>query len=103
MRLKFDYNEVSPETIKIVLEKLYKQLNIAEENRDFGIDIGSINLYISLRNSIDNSMIKPVNENNEDIIWTIKPYKMKNTNDREFYSTNDFIIYTNNKSKEGYL
>jgi len=54
-----------------------------------------INLYVTIRSSIDNSPLGIHNGKGEELIWTVKPHKMSRTKKEEIYSTDDFTVYKN--------
>lgn len=51
MKIQFDYNEVSSDAVKAILDYFYKQY------KEKHLEFGSINMYITVRNKEDNSTI----------------------------------------------
>ena len=100
MKVKFDYNNVPSQTVANVLDKLKEELKDFkirdEEGNEIGVlEFGSINLYLTIRSSIDNSPLGITTSNGKDLEWTVKPHKMSRTKKEELYSTDDFVIYKN--------
>lgn len=82
MKIVFDYNEVEPQNIANVIQQLYDkyaEFKIKNNGEEIGhVEFGKINLYITLRNSNDNSPISFVSKGKE-IEWTVKNTPMKKT------------------------
>jgi len=99
VKIKFDYNNVDPNTVSEVLTHFMdemKDFKIRDNGEEIGhLEFGSINLYLTLRSSVDNSSLGITNSKGEELVWTVKPHKMTKTNKTEVYSTENFSIYKN--------
>ena len=74
MRLHFDYNEVSSEDIKAVVDFFYKRY------RSDDVQFGAVNVYISARSKEDNASIGWCGENGKERELYIKSRPLKTTN-----------------------
>lgn len=102
MRLHFDYNEPSPETIAEVLKIFLETFKGKTLNEGGHVEIGSINIYVTLKSSEDHKSLCIYNENQEEMMWTIKKSKMKKTNKKELLSTDNYTIYSGVQKKGRY-
>lgn len=80
MRISFDYKGATPKDIEKVVELFYEKYKDELGTDDEPIEIGKINVYISLNNKTDNANLSTVNENGEITSWTVKNRVMKSTN-----------------------
>lgn len=77
MKIKFDYNNVSPEDVKAVLEEFYKSKEKALGTDNEPVEMGKINLYISYHNKTDNESLITVDDDGDIVSWLVKNRVMK--------------------------
>lgn len=97
MRIVFDYNDINPQTIADVIQQLYdkyKDFKIKNNGEEVGhVEFGKVNLYLTLRNSNDNSSIQFVNSKHQETKWTVKNTPMKKTSKSLVLEDKDNNIY----------
>ncbi len=74
MKIQFDYNEVSADVVKTVLEQFYNTYKSDD------IQFGAINLYITVRDKEDNSNIGWINKlTGKEVEYYVKSKPLKKT------------------------
>lgn len=100
MKIKFDYKEVSTEDIKTVIDLFYEKCKDSLGKDNEKIEMGKINVYISLNNKTDNEILYLQDEEKNSLYWLVKNRIMKKTNKKtiaKFIDTEDpehsIVIY----------
>jgi hypothetical protein len=89
MKISFDYKNVDPEDIQIILEEFYKKYKNSKGTDGELVEIGKINIYISLKNQTDGAFLNILGDDGNPISWVIKNREIKNTNKKLLAMFND--------------
>lgn len=98
MKIKFDYNNVEPETVSEVLDLLMsrlQRLHDEDSGAAFQFDFGSINLYLTVKDKETGEPVRIGNGSGKELEWTVKPKPMSKTSKREITSNEKYTVYTN--------
>lgn len=79
MKIAFDYKGATPEDLKTILELFYEQFKESLGTDGEPLEIGKINVYISLNNRTDNAILSYTNEGTP-ISWLVKNRELQKTN-----------------------
>ena len=96
MKIKFDYNNVSPNEIAKTIEHFYNtysDLILKNNGEEIGkLDFGKINLYLSIKSSYDNSKVDFVDKKGV-VEWVVKNKKINSSKRILLHENEDDNIY----------
>lgn len=96
MRIKFDYKGATPEDIETVLKHFYETYQDSLGTDGEPIEIGKINIYISINNHTDNKNLFIQDKDGDTISWTVKNRVMQKTNKKAIVT---FVDTENDEDK----
>ncbi len=96
MKITFDYNNVNPNEISKTIEHFYNTYSnfvLKENGEEIGkLDFGKINLYISVKNSYDNSNVDFIDKKGV-IEWVVKNKKINSSKRILLHENEDDNVY----------